>query len=162
MNLARAGSERRVQALLLTSMIIGFAFLFVLSWLKCADLAIDGGREMNTPLRLLRGELIYSDIYYLYGPLAPYLNAALYAVFGVHLITLYAAGTIASLLVLALVFQLSATLTGVRAAALTTWTVLVFCVFKRNGNYIFPYTYSAVYGTLLGLATLASGIRYIQ
>jgi 4-amino-4-deoxy-L-arabinose transferase-like glycosyltransferase len=162
MNLPRAESERRVQALLLTLTAIGFALLFVLSWQKWADLTIDGGREMNTPLRLLRGEQIYSDVYYLYGPLAPYLNAALYALFGAHLNTLYAAGTIASLLVLVVVFHLGATLTGVRAAALTTWTVLVFCVFKRNGNYIFPYTYSAVYGTLLGLATLASGIRYIQ
>ncbi len=162
MNLARADSGRREQALLLTLTVIGFALLFVVSWQKWADLTIDGGREMNTPLRLLRGELIYSDVYYLYGPLAPYLNAGLYAVFGVHLNTLYAAGTIASLLVLALVFQLGAALTSVRAAALTTWTVLVFCVFKRNGNYIFPYTYAAVYGTLLGLAALASGIRYIQ
>src|SRR3990170_745791 len=122
MNLARADGERRVQALLLTLTAIGFALLFVLSWLKWADLTIDGGREMNTPLRLLRGELLYSDVYYLYGPLAPYLNAALYAVFGIHLNTLYAAGTLASLLVLALVFHLSATLTSVRAAALTTWT----------------------------------------
>jgi 4-amino-4-deoxy-L-arabinose transferase-like glycosyltransferase len=162
MNLARADSGRRVQALLLTLTAVGFALLFVVSWQKWADLTIDGGREMNTPLRLLRGELIYSDVYYLYGPLAPYLNAALYAVFGVHLNTLYAAGTIASVLVLVLVFKLGATLTGVRAAALTTWTVLVFCVFKRNGNYIFPYTYSAVYGTLLGLAALGCQIRYIQ
>jgi 4-amino-4-deoxy-L-arabinose transferase-like glycosyltransferase len=162
MNLPRADREGRAQAVLLTLTAIGFALLFAVSWQKWADLTIDGGREMNTPLRLLRGELIYSDVYYLYGPLAPYVNTALYAVFGAHLNTLYAAGTIASLLVLVLVFQLGATLTGARAAALTTWTVLVFCLFKRNGNYIFPYTYSAVYGTLLGLGALASEIRYIQ
>jgi 4-amino-4-deoxy-L-arabinose transferase-like glycosyltransferase len=162
MNLARADSGRRAQALLLTLTAVGFALLFLVSWQKWADLTIDGGREMNTPLRLLRGELIYSDVYYLYGPLAPYLNAALYAVFGVHLNTLYAAGALGSLLVLVLVFHLGATVTGARAAALTTWTVLVFCVFKRNGNYIFPYTYSAVYGTLLGLGALAAEIRYVQ
>jgi hypothetical protein len=160
--MARPYRDGRVQALLLFLTAVGFACLFAVSWQKWADLTIDGGREMNTPLRLLRGERIYSDVYYLYGPLAPYLNAALYAVFGVHLNTLYAAGTIASLLVLVLVFRLGATLTGVHAAALTTWTVFVFCVFKRNGNYIFPYTYSAVYGTLLGLAALASGVRYIE
>jgi 4-amino-4-deoxy-L-arabinose transferase-like glycosyltransferase len=161
MNLARDHGAR-ARALLLALTAFGFAMLFAVSWQEWADLAIDGGREMNTPLRLLRGELIYSDVYYLYGPLAPYLNAALYAVFGVHLNTLYAAGTIASLLALLLVFHLGARLTGFGAAVLTTWTVLVFCVFKRNGNYIFPYTYSAVYGTLLGLAALASQIRYIQ
>jgi hypothetical protein len=160
--MARADRGARVQGFLLALTAIGFAGLFAVSWQKWADLTIDGGREMNTPLRLLRGERIYSDVYYLYGPLAPYLNAALYAVFGVHLNILYAAGTIASLLVLVLIFRLGVTLTGVHAATLTTWTVLVFCVFKRNGNYIFPYTYSAVYGTLLGLAALTSGIRYIH
>jgi len=41
-----------------------------------ANPVIDGGREMNTPLRLLRGEMIYSEVYYLYGPVAPSFNAA--------------------------------------------------------------------------------------
>ena len=155
-------SEVRRRGVLLALFAVVFAVLFALSWQKWPDLAIDGGREMNTPLRLLRGELIYSDVYYLYGPLAPYLNAALYAVFGMHLNTLYGAGTVASLLVLLLVFNLGKTLTGFQAAVPTTWTVLVFCVFKRNGNYVFPYTYSAVYGTLLGLGALAAQIRYVD
>src|SRR3954467_4276422 len=84
---------------------IGFAVLLALSWQKWADLAIDGGREMNTPLRLLRGERLYSDVYYLYGPLSPYLNAGLYAVFGTHLNTLYGAGVIVSIAVLLLIFD---------------------------------------------------------
>jgi hypothetical protein len=162
MPLLRVHNSTRARALFLALIAAGFAALFAISWQKWAELAIDGGREMNTPLRLLRGELIYSDVYYLYGPLAPYLNTALYAVFGVHLNTLYGAGAVASILVLLLIFHLSARVSGVQAAALATWTVLVFCVFKRNGNYIFPYTYSAVYGTLLGLAALAAGIRYIH
>ena len=160
MPLIRKRSRVRAVFLLLTA--AGFAAMFAISWHQWADLVIDGGREMNTPLRLLRGELIYSDVFYLYGPLAPYLNAALYAVFGVHLNTLYGAGTIASLLTLRLVFGLSRKLTGFRAAAFTTWTVLIFCIFKQNGNYIFPYTYSAVYGTLLGLGALAAQVSYIH
>ena len=46
--------------LLLTA--IGFAILFAVSWQKWADLAIDGGREMNTPVRLLHGEMLYTDV----------------------------------------------------------------------------------------------------
>lgn len=158
----RIRNRTRVRGLFLFLIAAGFAAMFAISWQQWADLVIDGGREMNTPLRLLGGEMIYSDVFYLYGPLAPYLNAALYAVFGVHLNTLYGAGTVASLLVLVLVFGLSRRLTGFRAAALTTWTVLVFCIFKQNGNYIFPYTYSAVYGTLLGLGALAAQVSYIH
>ena len=151
--------EKRV-LILLTA--IGFAILFAVSWQKWADLAIDGGREMNTPVRLLHGEMLYADVYYLYGPLAPCFNALLYRAFGIHLNTLYVAGTLASVMVLVLLFQLAVRVSGLRAAILTTWAVLVFCVFKRNGNYIFPYTYSAVYGTLLGLGAVVAQVRYIH
>jgi hypothetical protein len=160
--LARLASGAAEKRLLLIVTAIGFAVLFAISWQKWADLAIDGGREMNTPVRLLRGELIYTDVYYLYGPLAPYFNAALYAVFGVHLNTLYGAGTLASIAVLIILFRLANRLSGFGPAVLTVWTVLVFCIFKRNGNYVFPYTYSAVYGTLLGLAAVAAEIGYIH
>ena len=54
-----AGEKRLL--LLLTA--IGFAILFAVSWQKWADLAIDGGREMNTPVRLLHGEMLYTDVY---------------------------------------------------------------------------------------------------
>ena len=155
-----AGDVRRRGVLL--ALFAVFAILFAISWQTWANLTIDGGREMHTPLRLLRGELIYRDVYYLYGPFAPYFNAALYAVFGVHLNTLYGAGTVASVLLLLLIFQLGEKLTGLLEASLATWMVLVLCVFKQDGNYIFPYTYSAVYGTILGLAAIAAQIRYIH
>jgi hypothetical protein len=153
-----AGEKR----LLLLFTAIAFAMLLAVSWQKWADLAIDSGREMNTPVRLLHGELIYSDVYYLYGPIAPYVNAALYRAFGAHLNTLYVAGTLGSIAVLVLLFRLAEKVSGPRAATLTTWAVIVFCVFKRNGNYIFPYTYAAVYGTLLGVGALAAEVRYIH
>src|SRR3954469_11930940 len=126
MYLARQRTAAITRAVLLASLAIGFVLLFAASWQKWADLAIDGGREMNAPLRLLRGEMIYSDVYYLYGPLAPYLNAALYAVLGIHLNTLYLAGALAAVLALVLIFNVGEALTGTRGAVLTTWTVLVF------------------------------------
>jgi hypothetical protein len=154
-----ADARRRVIALTLAA---AFAILLAVSWQKWANLTIDGGREMNTPLRLLEGELIYADVYYLYGPLAPYLNAALYWMCGIHLNTLYGAGIVASILLLLLLFELGENLTGPWEAALTTWMVLVFCVFKQDGNYIFPYTYSAVYGTILGVSAVAAQVRYLR
>ena len=117
---------------------------------------------MNTPLRLLAGERLYTDVYYLYGPFAPYLNTALYALAGIHLNTLYGAGIVGSILLLVLMFELGANLTGPSEAALTVWLVMVFCVFKQDGNYIFPYTYSAVYGTILGVSALAAQVRYAR
>jgi hypothetical protein len=155
-------TDARRRGVALTLVAVAFAVLLAVSWHTWANLTIDGGREMNTPLRLLRGERLYTDVYYLYGPLAPYLNAALYALCGIHLNTLYGAGIIASILLLLLIFELAENLTGRWEAALTTWMVMVFCVFKQDGNYIFPYAYSAVYGTILGVSALAAQVRYIR
>jgi hypothetical protein len=152
-------ASRRTIALTMAAV---FAILLAVSWQAWANLTIDGGREMNTPLRLLAGERLYTDVYYLYGPFAPYLNTALYALAGIHLNTLYGAGIVGSILLLALMFELGANLTGPSEAALTVWLVMVFCVFKQDGNYIFPYTYSAVYGTILGVGAVAAQVRYAQ
>ena len=59
-------------------LLILFAVMSAVSWQMWANPVIDGGREMNAPLRLLRGETIYSQVYYLYGPVAPLFNAFLY------------------------------------------------------------------------------------
>src|SRR5262245_9685427 len=97
-----AARERFTTFFTFTILLISF---LLISWHRWASVVIDGGREMNIPLRLLNGETIYSQAYYLYGPLAPYINAFLYMIFGVHLNTLYAAGFICSMLILIMVFQ---------------------------------------------------------
>lgn len=48
---------------------------------------VDSGRGMHTPPRLLPGGRLYGDTHYLYGPVGPYFNAALYRAFGPHLDT---------------------------------------------------------------------------
>src|SRR5687768_13681038 len=81
-----------------------FALMCAVSWQKWASIEIDSGREMIAPLRLLNGETIYSEVYYLYGPFPLYVNALLYKIFGVHLNTLYAAGIFFSFLMLLMIF----------------------------------------------------------
>ena len=68
------------------------ALMVAVTWQMWLNPAIDSGREMNTPQRLLDGELLYSQVYNLYGPFAPLFNTTLYALFGSHLHTLYWAG----------------------------------------------------------------------
>src|SRR6266446_11000172 len=36
------------------------------------DFQIDNGRELYVPVSILHGKLLYRDICYMYGPLAPY------------------------------------------------------------------------------------------
>src|SRR5262252_3471824 len=73
---------------------------FVLAWWRWArwgDLTIDCGREMFAPWALTQGKMLYRDLWYPYGPLAPYVNAALFRVFSPSLTVLYSAGLLALL-----------------------------------------------------------------
>lgn len=145
-----------------TVLLISFVSLCFFSWHRWASVVIDGGREMNLPLRLLHGDTLYSQAYYLYGPLAPYLNAFLYAIFGVHLNTLYAAGFVCSLLILLMVFKIGRSIMPLLNATLATLAVMVLCVFKQGGHTPFPYTFSALYGTTLALAAFVAQYYYLE
>jgi 4-amino-4-deoxy-L-arabinose transferase-like glycosyltransferase len=145
-----------------TVLLISFVSFCFISWHRWASVVIDGGREMNLPWRLLNGETLYSEAYYLYGPLAPYVNALLYKIFGVHLNTLYAAGFICSLLILLLVFQIGRRIMPLLQATLATLAVMVICVFKQGGHTPFPYAFSALYGITLALGAFAAQFYFLE
>jgi hypothetical protein len=133
-----------------------------LTWQRWGSPLIDCGREMNQPLRLLRGERLYGDISHIYGPLAPVLNAGLYRVVGVSLDTLRGAGLGATLVILAATYWLGRRLMGRAAATLAALSVTWLCALAPAGNYILPYAYAAVYGTALSLLALAVGISGLK
>ncbi|MGA9767525.1 MAG: hypothetical protein WBV94_00680 [Blastocatellia bacterium] len=132
-----------------------FIFALAVSWQRWGNPLVDCGREMNQPLRLANGEMLYSEVRHIYGPLSPYVNAALYRIFGPSLNVLYADGIITAIIILALVFWLSRQLMNRMASTAATLSVMWLCAFKQAGNYIMPYSYGALHGCALGLITLA-------
>src|SRR5271170_4925919 len=62
------------------------------TWARWGDIQVDCGRELYVPVEILRGKLLYRDIFYPYTPLAPYLGAVLIGIFGPHLAVLYLFG----------------------------------------------------------------------
>jgi len=139
-----------------------FALALAVSWQRWGDLVIDRGREMNVPLRLLHGQLLYGDVHWFYGPLSPYWNAMLYKLFGVSLDVLYANGIITTGIILALVFWLARRLMRPAGAAWATLGVLWLCALKISGNFIFPYAYAALHGLALGLLALVLVARFVE
>jgi hypothetical protein len=91
--------------------------------------------------------------------LSPWLHAILYRAFDPSLRILYADGIVCAIAILALVYWLGRRVMDPVAAATATLTVMWLCAFKPAGNFIVPYAYSALHGTLLGLATLALSVR---
>jgi 4-amino-4-deoxy-L-arabinose transferase-like glycosyltransferase len=140
-----------------------FVFMLLVTWNRWSHPIIDQGREMNVPARILSGERLYIDIMYYYGPFAPYFNALLYQVFGVHLKTLYASGILCAALVLVMIHWIGRRLLSPWAAALSTSLVLVTCAIQVNlGNYVQPYSYAALYGWIFAVGALVCALQYLR
>ena len=141
---------------------VSFIFGLAVSWERWGNPLVDCGREMNQPLRLARGEMLYSDVRHIYGPLSPYINALLYKIFGPSLSVLYADGILTAIVILAAVYWLSRRLMGRAPSAAATLSVMWLCAFKQAGNYVLPYSYSALHGCALGLVSLALLVRFLE
>ncbi len=151
-------TDRRAVALLCFS----YALLMLGTWQRWTQPLIDHGREMNLPARLASGETLYQGVQFLYGPFAPYFNAALYRIFGTHLNVLHTAGAVVGALILLLLYWLARQLMTVPQAFAVAMLALVTCALKSTGNYVQPYAYAALYGLLFSLVSLACLIRFTQ
>jgi len=69
--------------------------LYLVSKGKWSDPIIDSGREWIVPDALSRGELLYRDVVYWFGPFTPYAHAILFRLFGSSFCTLALAGAAA-------------------------------------------------------------------
>lgn len=157
--------QQRIRAkpfLYLSPVLVAFLFMTAVSWRRWLSPLTDSGREMDLPLRLLNGELLYRDINYLYAPFSPYFNALLYRLFGIHLDVLQAAGLLGAALVVFLIFRISRRLLSPLDAVLATVSVIVWLAFKPHGNLVSPYAYSALHATIFALVALLFSLRYLE
>jgi hypothetical protein len=126
-----------------------WAVWMLATWAHWGNLTIDTGREIYIPAVLAQGKMLYRDIWFMYGPAAPYLNAHLFRVLGVHLNVLYWAGSLSALGSAILLY-----LVGMRlSSALAGWTAGAVVVIQAFHPSLFsfplPYSFSSVYGCLV-------------
>jgi hypothetical protein len=140
-----------------------FVVMLVVTWQRWTHPVIDHGREINVPARIVSGEQLYTDIFYFYGPFAPYFNALLYRAFGVRLSVLHASGIGCAGLIIAALYWLARRLLHPYAAAAASGLVLTTCAFSMFfGNYVQPYAYAALYGFGFTLAALIGAVRFVE
>lgn len=124
---------------------------------------VDVGREAYIPWQMLKGQLLYKDIFNVYGPLGYQINAILYAIFGIHLNTLYFAGYINTLIILFSVFFISKIFVKNDIALTITCVVLFVCAFSQNFfSFIFTYSYNAIYALSGFLLSLLFALKFIK
>jgi hypothetical protein len=123
-----------------------WAWKFHSTWAAWGNVTIDSGHEMYIPALLAEGKLLYRDVYFNFGPVAPYFNSCLFRLFGVHLNVLYWAGSLSALASAIFLYvagmQLSSWKLGWTAGAvllLEAFQPSLFC-------FPLPYSFAAVYG----------------
>jgi len=112
------------------------AALFIVSRGKWSDPLIDSGREWIVPDALSRGELLYRDVAYWFGPFTPYLHAAFFRVFGSSFTTLVAAGCVGAAAALVALYAALRRVTGSESDQALLWTALAIpaLVFMPNAG----------------------------
>src|SRR5262245_38438347 len=136
--------------------------MLVVSWRRWISPVTDSGREMDLPLRLMNGELLYRDVYYLYPPLSPYFHSLLYRIFGASLDVLQVGGAICAFLIAWMCYRIARRLMTPSESALAVIAVVVICVFKPGGNLIWPYAFASLHGMVFALGALLLALRYTE
>ena len=79
-------------------MLINFLILlaFILGYGRFGDINFDSFREAYIPAQIIKGQILYKNIFNIYAPFSYLFNALLFKIFGVKLSVLYFAGLFAT------------------------------------------------------------------
>jgi len=150
------------------AMVLGVVLVanVTMTWGRWGDVITDIGRELDTALQLSQGRRLYADVRWYYGPLAPYVNALLFRVFGARVEVLATAGLLTGTLLSIAVYRCVRLFAGrvvATAAAVAVLQAGVFVQMYTNNifNFVVPYTYAATYGTLLATASVYFLLRHV-
>jgi hypothetical protein len=160
---ASATADRFAVAMLIAIVIVANV---ALTWGRWGDVITDVGRELDTALQVSQGRCLYADVRSYYGPLAPYLNAVLFRLFGARVEVLAAAGVLTGTLLSIAVYRCVRLFAGRPVATATAFVVLQAGVFAQTFvnnifNFVVPYSYAATYGTLLATASVYFLLRHL-
>ena len=106
--------------------------------------------------------MLYRDLWYPYAPLAPYIQALFFRIFGVHLLVLYVSGLAITLCFALVLYALSRRFMPPAGAALVPLGFLMQAFLPSLFNYVLPYAYASTSGSLFGVVFLYFLVRYIQ
>jgi hypothetical protein len=118
-----------------------FAALALVSWNRWIEPYVDSGRELMVPWRLSRGEALYRDVRFYYGPLAPVVAAGTEAAAGRSLAARIALAALVALAHIEALRRLAnRLLTPARAALAASLAVALFFFLRPGGCHLFPYS----------------------
>ncbi len=137
------------------------------SWLKWGDLLVDSFRDLDIARQVSEGRQLYSDLRYCYGPLAIWINATAFKLFGANTHVAMTCGFLCTVLTCVVLYRFARCFMPRLGATAITLSFLYICAFghltpNSAFNYMLPYTPVATYGMLTALTSLYFLTRYVQ
>lgn len=134
--------------------------VFILGYGHFGDANIDSFREAYFPTQMLKGQVLYKNIFTIYAPLSYIINAILYFIFGVNLKVLYFAGFIASVGIINLTFMIAKLfMNRTYAMSIVLFLISVSVMSPNVFNFIFPYSYGILYGLLFVMVSVYFALK---
>lgn len=144
--------------LILFNIIILLAF--IIGYGHFGDIMVDSFREAYIPSEVIKGQVLYKNIFTIYAPFSYLFNALLFKIFGVHLSVLYFAGLFASYAILNLVFAIANRfMNKTYSLSIVLFIISVSVLSPNVFNFYFPYSYGILYGVLFILASIYFALK---
>lgn len=136
----------RWEVISVVSLVFIFSVLMFLSWGHLGNIVVDCGREAYFPAEILKGKVLYKDIFNIFGPFSYLLNAFFYKIFGVNFNTLYTAGFLTFGIIITTIYCLMRVFTSREISWAVTLLIMISCgINPYIFNYVFPYAYAMTY-----------------
>ena len=133
---------------------------FIIGYGHFGDIMVDSFREAYIPSEVIKGQVLYKNIFTIYAPFSYLFNALLFKIFGVHLSVLYGAGLCATYGILNIVFAIANKFMNKTYSLSIVLFIISISVLSPNVfNFYFPYSYGILYGILFILASIYFALK---
>ena len=133
---------------------------FIIGYGHFGDIMVDSFRETYIPSEVIKGQVLYKNIFTIYAPFSYLFNALLFKIFGVHLSVLYFAGLFATFGILNFVFSIANRfMNKTYSLSIVLFIISVSALSPNVFNFYFPYSYGILYGILFILASIYFALK---
>ncbi len=128
-----------------------YALICFFSYNKCSGFIYDTFKEALIPEQILKGKVLYKDIYCLYPPAAFYLNAVIFKCFGNNLNILFYISFVNTIIILCCLYKCiqEVSQNKILTPFITVLTVMLIFVSRikepDSASWFYPYSYSFTY-----------------
>jgi len=155
-------------AVVVLTLAAAMIYLLGVSWMRWGHLIVDTWREAWVPYKILQGKILYKDIVYPYGFIAPYTLALFYKLFGLKITSLVICSSLLTFTASLLIHKITRFFLGYFEALLAALTFLFVFAFgnynQSSGifNFILPYSFATVFTVFFILAAFYCFLSFVS